>query len=293
MTKHGVWFCNSRNATCEATADMAIFLLLAVLRNTSLAENNLRHGRWRTGLGLSTDPTGLTLGIVGMGRVGTLLAHKAVTAFGMQVAYWNHSGRRIATSSRGCCDLSHPARHYKHCDTLDELLRCSDVVSLHCPLTDSSRHLMSRKQFDLMKNGSYFINTSRGALVDDEALILALESGRIRRAGLDVFEGEPDGIHPYYQENVDKVVVQPHMGGLTTAAFSKAAAECFANIRMLFDTGRPVAPVNEVSYYCLLPDEAEHPARSGATPMPLSERHSMKPPTSLEWASSQGSRVRV
>lgn len=238
MTDQGIWFCNSRNATCEATADMALFLVLGVLRNTSLAEQNLRNGLWRAGLGLGQDPSGMTLGIVGMGKTGSLLARKASMAFGMRVSYWNRSGRSVSAP---------PGSSYRRCATLDDLLKSSDVVSVHCPLTENTRGLMSRDQFNKMRHGSYFINTSRGPLVDDEALVESLETGRIRRAGLDVFDNEPAGVHPYFRSRPDKVVVQPHMGGLTEASFAKAAAECFGNLRSYFETGRPGAAVNEVS----------------------------------------------
>lgn len=227
---------------------MALFLTLGVLRNTSLAESNVRRGLWRTGLGLGGDPTGLTLGIVGMGKVGALLARKAAAAFGMRIAYWNQSGRRVSSPLVGCTE-EQQTWEYERCETLEELLRRSDVVSLHCPLTESTTNLMSHQQFGAMKDGSFFINTSRGALVDDDALIEALESGKVCRAGLDVFAGEPNGVHPYYQERVDKVVVQPHMGGLTQASFSRAAAECFANIRALFHAGLPVAPINDIPHH--------------------------------------------
>ena len=104
---------------------------------------------------------------------------------------------------------------------------------------------MSHAQFAAMKDGSFFVNTARGAIVDEAALISALESGKITRAGRDVFCNEPN-ISPYFRTS-DKVVAQPHMGGLTDVAFMKSERECFENIRSLFRTGRPVAPVNEVS----------------------------------------------
>lgn len=245
MTRQGVYFCNSKYATCEATAEMALFLIFAVLRNTSFGEKSLREGLWRSSLGLGRDPEGMTLGIVGMGKIGEKLARKMTTAFGMQVAYWNQSGRRVSSSS----NWGGMVPEYRQCETLDELLTCSDVVSLHCPLTSATTKLMSRREFGLMKPGSFFINTSRGGLVDDEALIEALETGQVSRAGLDVFGGEPDLICPYYRERVDKVVVQPHMGGLTEASFKRAAMECFANLRAFFETGRPLAPLNEPSLH--------------------------------------------
>lgn len=244
MTRQGIYFCNSKYATCEATAEMALFLIFAVLRNTSLGEMSLRQGRWRADLGLGRDPAGMTLGIVGMGKIGEKLACKASMAFGMQVAYWNQSGRSVSTSQH----WSNLVPEYGQCETLEELLGCSDIVSLHCPLTDATEKLMSCREFGKMRPGSFFINTSRGALVDDDALIDALESGHICRAGLDVFEGEPDQICSYYQKRVDKVVVQPHMGGLTQASFKRAAMECFANLRAFFETGRPLAPLNELPH---------------------------------------------
>lgn len=242
MTRQGVYFCNSKYATCEATAEMALFLIFAVLRNTSYGENSLRQGHWRGNMGLGRDPAGMTLGIIGMGKIGEKLAQKASAAFGMRVAYWNKSGRRVSITP----PWTYLSSGYHHCETLEELLGCSDVVSLHCPLTESTTKLMSHREFEKMKPGSFFINTSRGPLVDDNALIKALETGQICRAGLDVFEGEPDRICPYYRERVDKVVVQPHMGGLTETSFKKAAIECFENLRAFFCTGRPMAPLNEL-----------------------------------------------
>ncbi|GME36555.1 Glycerate-and formate-dehydrogenase [Neofusicoccum parvum] len=234
MTSQGIWFCNTRYATGEATADMALFLILAVLRDTTRAESNFRQGRWRTGLSLSRDPAGLTLGIVGMGNIGRCLARRAA-AFNMRIRYYN---RRPLPAEEVPCGAS-------YCGTLEELLQSSDIVSLHCPLTSGTTRLMGADEFQMMRDGSYIINTSRGPVIDDEALIAALENGKVVRAGLDVFEGEPAGIHPYFMES-DKVVVQPHMGGLTEGSFAKAEEECFANIRRYFDTGKPLAPVNEV-----------------------------------------------
>ncbi|KAK7553354.1 D-3-phosphoglycerate dehydrogenase [Phyllosticta paracitricarpa] len=234
MTKAGIWFCNSRYATSEATADMTFFLLLAILRDTSRAEQNFRQGHWRKQLDLSQDPADLTLGIVGMGNIGRKVARKAA-AFNMNIRYYNR--RRLPNEE---------ARYgAQYCATVEELLQSADVVTIHCPLTPETTHLISTKQFAMMKQGSYIINTARGPIIDGQALIEALESGKIARAGLDVFPGEPTGIHPYFLES-DKVVVQPHMGGLTKGSFAKAEKECFTNITSYFRTGRPYAPVNDV-----------------------------------------------
>ncbi|OJD28643.1 glycerate-and formate-dehydrogenase [Diplodia corticola] len=234
MTSQGIWFCNTRHATGEATADMALFLILAVLRDTSRAEKNFREGRWRQGLQLTRDPAGLTLGIVGMGSIGTCLARKA-SAFNLRIRY--HSRNQLPADEV-------PAGA-SYCATLQELLQTSDIISLHCPLTPATTHLMGEAEFAMMKEKSYLVNTSRGPIVDDAALIGALESGKVVRAGLDVFGGEPTGVNPYFMHS-DKVVVQPHMGGLTEGSFARAEEECFANIRSYFDSGRPLAPINEV-----------------------------------------------
>jgi lactate dehydrogenase-like 2-hydroxyacid dehydrogenase len=128
---------------------------------------------------------------------------------------------------------------------LEKLLSSSDVVSVNCPLNAETTNLISRKEFAAMKDGVYFINTARGPIVDEEALIEALESGKVHRAGLDVFAGEPS-IHQYFLQS-DKCIIQPHLGGLTDTAFKNAETECFENIRSFFETGKPIAPVNKVS----------------------------------------------
>jgi lactate dehydrogenase-like 2-hydroxyacid dehydrogenase len=131
-----------------------------------------------------------------------------------------------------------------YCGSLHELLSTSDVVSVNCPLNAQTTDLISRAEFETMKDGVYFVNTARGPIVNEAALIEALESGKVCRAGLDVFDGEP-GINEYFRTS-HRCIIQPHLGGLTDAAFRRAETECFENIKSFFETGRPVAPVNEV-----------------------------------------------
>lgn len=127
--------------------------------------------------------------------------------------------------------------------TLHELLAASDVVSISVPLNDETTGMIGPDEFVAMKAGAFLVNTARGAVIQEPALIAALESGKVTRAGLDVFCNEPD-IDPYFLSS-DKVVVQPHMGGLTDVAFQKSERECFENIRALYRTGKPNSPVNE------------------------------------------------
>jgi len=234
MTKNGIWFCNTINAVAEATADMAIFLTLAVLRNTTVAERQARNGSWKAGIVPAKDPGGLTLGIVGAGAIGKYMAVKA-KVFNMKVAY--HNRRQLSKEDEEKYSLT----YYPE---LSDLLAISDVVSVNCPLNKETTGLISYDQFAAMKDGAFLVNTARGPVVDEQALIQALESGKITRAGLDVFDNEPK-INDYFKTS-DKVVLQPHMGGLTDLAFQKSEQECFDNVRSLFKTGRPVAPVNEV-----------------------------------------------
>lgn len=234
MTANKVWFCNTVDAVAEPTADMAMFLTLAVLRDTTRGEKQARDGSWKANIVPARDPAGLTLGIVGAGAIGKYLARKAA-AFNMKIAY--HNRRQLSKQEEEQYGLTYYA-------SLKELLAVSHVVSINCPLNKQTTNMISHDQFAAMKDGCFFINTARGPVVDEDALIQALESGKVTRAGLDVFHNEPH-IKDYFRTS-DKVVLQPHMGGLTDVAFQKSERECFENIRSLFETGRPVAPVNEV-----------------------------------------------
>ncbi|KAF5538065.1 glycerate-formate-dehydrogenase [Fusarium phyllophilum] len=235
MSKNNILFGNSVDAVAEATADMAIFLILAVLRNTSKAERAARSGKWRGESGSlipARGPTNMTLGIVGMGSIGKYLAKKAAV-FNMKIKYYN---RR---------QLSHETEqeyNATYCPSLHELLSQSDIVSLNCPLNEKTTGLIGAAEFDAMKYGSFFINTARGAIVNETTLKVALKSGKIARAGLDVLAKEP-AVDPWFLDQ-DNIIVQPHLGGLTDVAFQKAERECFENIRSFFKTGMANSPVN-------------------------------------------------
>ena len=232
MTSAGIWFCNTVDAVSEATADMALFLILATVRNTSVAERQARSGEWKAGLTPSRDPAGKVLGLVGMGAIGKYVALKA-RVFGMRVLYFQR------TRLGGEEEVRYQATY---CETLRELLGRSDMVSLHVPLNALTEGMVSTEQFGWMREGSFLINTARGAVVDEGAMIAALESGRLARAGLDVYPNEPH-ISEWLRQS-DKVVLQPHMAGLTESAFAKSQLECLENIRAYFEKGTPNSPVN-------------------------------------------------
>jgi len=129
-----------------------------------------------------------------------------------------------------------------YCSSLHELLSSADVVSISCPLNTETTGLIGAAEFAAMRDGVFFINTARGAVVDEKALKAAIESGKVARAGLDVLCNEPD-VDPWFLEH-DRVIVQPHLGGLTDMAFQRAERECFENIRAFFEKGAANSPVN-------------------------------------------------
>ncbi|KAJ5273486.1 hypothetical protein N7478_008611 [Penicillium angulare] len=233
MAKKGVVFCNSVDAVAEATADMAMFLILSVLKNASNAERSAKAGNWRKNLVPTRDPTDLTLGIVGMGSIGKYLAKKAL-AFNMKIRYYNRN--RLPEEIEQLYNAV-------YCPSLHELLGTSDVVSLNCPLNAETTNLISEPEFAVMKDGAFLVNTARGAVVNESALKEALQSGKVARAGVDVLCDEPN-VDPWFLEENNNVTVQPHLGGLTDVAFHKAEKECFENVKALFKTGKANSPVN-------------------------------------------------
>ncbi|KAK5123818.1 hypothetical protein LTR85_002454 [Meristemomyces frigidus] len=188
-------------AVNDATADVAIFLILGALRRVTIPFQGVRKGEWRgKGFQLGHDPKKKVLGILGMGGIGQAVAHRA-KAFGMEIHY--HNRRRLSESEeQGAKYVS-----------FDELIKTSDVLSMNLALNASTRHIISRPQFDQMKEGVVIINTARGPIIDEGALVDALKSGKVFSAGLDVFEEEPK-IHPGLVEN-ENVVLLPHIGTAT------------------------------------------------------------------------------
>ena len=195
----GIVVCNTPGVLDEATADVAFLLVLAAARLASDAERELRAGRF-TGWGidkyLGRDVAGAVLGIVGYGRIGRAVAARGA-GFGMTVLH--HS--RTPTGEPG------------YVAGLDELLERADIVSLHVPLTDDTRHLIGPRELERMGPGSVLVNTARGPVVDEEALAEALESGTVFAAGLDVYEREP-AVHPRLLA-APRTVLLPHIGSAT------------------------------------------------------------------------------
>lgn len=219
----GIVLTNTPDVLTEATANMAITLILAVTRRIVEGDRLVRRGDWK-GFSLDfmigSEIKEKQLGIVGMGRIGKVVAEKA-GQFGMKIAYHNLSPRTIP----GYESMS-----------LDQLLATSDVVSVHVPLSPQTKHLIDRTAFSRMKRSAYFINTSRGSVVDEEALAWALREGIIKGAGLDVYEDEPR-VHPGLLA-LENVVLVPHMASATAetrAAMYDLVARNVVNVL----SGRP------------------------------------------------------
>lgn len=153
----------------------------------------------------------------------------------MKVQYYNRS--RVPKDEETELDVT-------YCSKLSDLLKTSDVISVNCPLTDATRGLIGENEFKIMKDGSFLVNTGRGPVVDETALIASLESGKIARAGLDVFDNEPS-INPYFHSST-KCIVQPHIGSWTDVAWKNAYHEVMDNITSLYKTGSPISAVNTI-----------------------------------------------
>ena len=201
----------------DSTADMALALMLASTRRIAEADAFVREGGWQsgwsTGFFLGSDLSRATVGIVGLGPIGQAVA-KRVTAFGARVIAWNRTPREID----GVESVS-----------LDELFAQADIVSIHAALTEDTRHLVSAERLAQMKDGATLINTARGGLVDEEALINELDSGRLR-AGLDVFEQEPLPLDSPLL-GLRNAVLVPHLGSATAATRQAMVERAMANLQ--------------------------------------------------------------
>lgn len=222
--KQGIVVTHTPDVLTDATADFAFALMLAAARRLLPADRYVRAGRfqrWETDLLLGTDLRGKKLGIIGMGRIGAAVARRAL-GFGMRVIYHNRS-RVNPTIERLAGARYVPLQH---------LIEESDVLSLHCSLNPASHHLIGAEALDMMKPSAILVNTARGAIVDEEALVEALRDGVIAAAGLDVFEREPE-VHQGLMD-LDNVVLAPHLGSATVEARTKMARMCCESILAVF-----------------------------------------------------------
>jgi D-3-phosphoglycerate dehydrogenase len=223
---------NTPEVLTETTADTAFMLLLAAARRLGEAERLLRSGGWDAWGPkqlLGPDVWGKKLGLVGLGRIGQAVARRS-SGFGMEVLYYDQYRNESAEEELG-------ARYLE----LDDLLRESDFVSIHTPLTPETRHLIGERELGLMQSTAVLVNASRGPVVDEGALADALENERIFAAGLDVYEEEPK-VHPKLLE-LENVVLAPHIGSASIETRDKMAELAAENIRAVLSGEEPKTPV--------------------------------------------------
>jgi len=232
-TRKGIAVSNAPGVLTETTADLAWALILAVARRIPAADRFTRAGLftgWGIMLMLGADVHGKTLGIVGAGRIGTAVAVRA-RGFRMKILYCSPERNDRLERELGAARVD-----------LDRLLRESDFVSLHVPLTPETRHLIGERELALMKPGAFLINTSRGAAIDEAALVRALREKRIAGAGLDVYEGEPrlqEGMR-----DLDNAVLLPHIGSASFETRSRMAEMAAMNLVAMVRGQRPPNCVN-------------------------------------------------
>lgn len=225
--RRGLTIANTPDVLTDATADIAVLLILGAMRAAWSAQTSLRAGEWGhwapTGY-LGKDLKGARLGIVGMGRIGQATARRAL-AFGMKVSYWN----------RRAVDLPADLAALPWERDLDALFSACDVISLHTPATAETDNMVDRRRIALMPQGGVLVNTARGSLVDDDALIEALTSGRLFAAGLDVFRGEP-ALDARYK-TLPNAYLLPHIGSATHETRAAMGHKAVDNLEAFFKTG--------------------------------------------------------
>ena len=224
----GVVVTNTPDVLTEASADLTWTLILGITRRVVEGDRLVRAGGWKGwafDFMLGSDLRGKQLGVIGFGRIGQAVAARA-GAFGMRVAYQSRK-------AVGPPDYEAMA--------FDRLIATSDVVSLHCPLTEETRHLIDQKSLARMKRSAYLINTSRGAVVDEAALVWALKTHIIAGAALDVYEDEPQ-VHPGLL-GLENVVLAPHLGSATTETRTAMADLAVRNVIAVLTGQAPLSPI--------------------------------------------------
>jgi glyoxylate reductase len=224
----GIAVTNTPGVLTDATADIALLLILGAARGASWGDRMVRENRWGETTLVSPmghDVSGRRLGILGMGRIGQAVARRA-RAFGMEIHY--HSRRPVGPED------SEGARYHS---AFEDMLPHCDFLSINCASTPETRGIVNARTLALLPAGAIVVNTARGDIVDDEALIGALTSGKLAAAGLDVFKGEPN-IDPRYR-SLDNAFLLPHIGSATPGTRSAMAHKCIDNLAQFFRGERP------------------------------------------------------
>lgn len=239
LTKRGIMLCNTPDVLTETTADTGFTLIMATARRVVELAEWVKAGQWQASIGpalFGSDVHGKTLGMVGFGRIGQAVARRGALGFGMPVLYSNASPKPALEHEFGAQRRE-----------LNELLAEADFVCVTVPLNAETEHLIGAKEFAQMKPTGIFINIARGKVVDEAALIHALENGVIQAAGLDVFEQEPLAASSPLPK-MSNVVALPHIGSATHETRDAMAQRAVDNIRLALQGERPISLVNQEAY---------------------------------------------
>lgn len=227
----GIIVTNTPDVLSDATAEIAMLCMLGAARRATEGLALVREFGWRDwspAFMVGRQVTGKRFGVIGMGRVGQVAAKRA-RGFGMTVHYTNR--RRLDPAVEQPLEATYHAR-------IEDLLPHCDVLSLHCPATPETKGLLNAERLALLPRGAIVVNTARGALVDDEALVAALQSGQVAAAGLDVFNGEPTDIHPAYR-TLPNVFALPHIGSATAETRDAMGFRALDNLDAIFAGREP------------------------------------------------------
>ena len=236
LTRRGIMLCNTPDVLTETTADTGFTLIMATARRVVELAEWVKAGQWQASIGPSlygSDVHGKTLGMVGFGRIGQAVAKRGALGFGMKVLYSNASPKPAIEQQLGATRRE-----------LDDLLAESDFVCVTVPLTAETERLIGAQQFALMKRSAIFINIARGKVVDESALINALENGVIKAAGLDVFEQEPLSASSPLPHMLN-VVALPHIGSATHETREAMTQRAVDNTRLALQGKPPISLVNK------------------------------------------------
>ena len=237
-TERKIAVTNTPGVLTETTADLAWALIMAVSRRVAEADRYVRDKKWNVAWGpemlLGSDVHGATLGIIGLGRIGSAVARRAI-GFNMKILYHTRSENEFTEEIEKVVKGKRVDLH--------TLLKESDIISIHIPLSPETMHLLGEKEFNLMKSNAILVNTSRGPVIDEEALFKALESGQIGAAGLDVFTQEPlQQDSPLM--NLSNLVLAPHIGSASIKTRATMATMCAENLIAVLDGEQPPNIVN-------------------------------------------------
>ena len=228
--KRGIIITNTPGVLTQTVAEHTFALMLAIAHRVVEADKFTRAGKykgWAPMLFLGTDVSEKTLGIIGLGRIGSRVAYHAVKGFGMKVLYYDIKRNEDFEKEYGA----------EYRETVDDVMKEADFISIHVPLLESTRHLINKERLALMKPSAYLINTSRGPVIDEQALTEALKNKAIKGAALDVYENEPE-LTPGLAE-LDNVILTPHIASATEETRSKMAEMAADNIIAVLEGKTP------------------------------------------------------